>query len=215
MKLVKPSFIILDDLNGPAILKKIERIARECYQSLDVITTDNCDSAIRLIRDILIKNGHWAMIEHGISFSVLFQNCDRGFAHELVRHRLCSFAQESTRYCNYSKNKFGKEISFVIQPFFENPLKEEAKKIALETWQMIETNYMRMIESGATAEEARCILPIGIKSNITCTANLREWEHIFSLRCAKDAHPLIRSVMTELLNVVRSKIPIIFDHIIT
>lgn len=115
MKIVEPKYEILTDISEGGIkeLQQIERVARVCYKSEDKITPDG-ESAKKLV-GFLVKQGHEAMLEHS-QLSVLF-TCDRGVANELVRHRIASFAQESTRYCNYSKEKFGGELSF-IRPYY-------------------------------------------------------------------------------------------------
>lgn len=149
------------------------------------------------------------MIEHS-SLSVKFI-VDRGVSHELVRHRIASFAQESTRYCNYSKDKFGKEIT-VIEPCFFSPLSDSYTfwKHATES---AEAHYFSLLDSGATPQEARSVLPNSTKTEITITANYREWRNLFKLRTAKAAHPQMREVVIPLLKELKEKLPIIFDDI--
>ena len=205
MKIVKAGYEILDNLDGEAILKKIERIARVCYKSEDKITEGSAEKMVAS----LIKRGHEAMLEH-YSFSVKFI-CDRGVSHELVRHRIASFAQESTRYCNYSKDKFGKEIT-VIRPLFfeEGSDKDVAWTDAMAS---AERMYFELLDLGATPQEARSVLPNSTKTEITITANYREWRNFFILRTAKAAHPQMVQVTRPLLKELKTKLPIIFDDI--
>ncbi|MEG0797001.1 MAG: FAD-dependent thymidylate synthase, partial [Odoribacter sp.] len=113
MKLIKPSYQILTEINSNTILSSIERAGRTCYKSEDKITPDSAEKFIKMI----IDKGHESVLEHE-KLTVLFV-CDRGVSHELVRHRIASFSQESTRYCNYSSEKFGCEITCIVPPFFE------------------------------------------------------------------------------------------------
>ena len=216
MKIVKASYEILDELNSSEILKKIEKIGRVCYKSEDNITNESAPKFVKM----LIDRGHEAMIEH-FSFSVKFI-VDRGVSHELVRHRLCAFAQESTRYVNYSKGKFDNQLTF-IQPCFWNdgtiqsndghdPIKE-----IWNSWtkllQESENQYMKILNNCGTPQEARSVLPNSLKTEIVCTANLREWRHILKLRTAKVAHPQMREVMCPLLDELKIKVPVVFDDI--
>lgn len=130
-----------------------------------------------------------------LSITILFTT-DRGVSHELVRHRLASYAQESTRYCNYSKDKFNHSISF-IKP---RGINEEQEKIWLKAMEEAESNYFALLEKGAKAEMARSVLPNSLKTEIVCTCTLNEWKHIFNLRCAPSAHPDIRYLMNETKN---------------
>ena len=218
MKVIKSGFQILTPISEGGIeeLKHIERIGRVCYKSEDKITEDG-SSAKKFVK-MLIDAGHEAMIEHGC-ISVLFTT-DRGVTHEMVRHRVASFAQESTRYCNYGKDKFGNEISVIdIRPGIEIEGKMESSQIdsVVREWEdsMVdaEKHYMNMIKLGATPQIARSVLPNSTKTNITITANYREWRHYFKLRCATAAHPQIREVSIELLRELKKRIPVIFDDI--
>lgn len=211
MKIIKPSYEILTPISEDGIeeLKHIEKIARVCYKSEEKITEDG-KSAKKLIK-MLINKGHEAMIEHS-SLCVKFI-VDRGISHELVRHRIASFAQESTRYCNYSKEKFGRELTFIKPFFFEE--KDERYMSWLSAMRAAETNYMTLLDLGATPQEARSVLPNSIKTEITITANYREWRNIFKLRTAKPTHPQMREVMCPLLHEIQHLIPIIFDDILS
>ena len=205
VKIVKPSYEILTPINGDEILKLIELAGRTCYKSDNLITPDSAKNFVEKIA----QRGHESVIEH-YNITVRFI-CNRGFTHELVRHRLAAYSQESTRYCNYNKDKFGSEIT-VIKPFEIN---EDTKEYDLwkEAMQNAEKSYMAMIKNGSKPENARGVLPIDIKTEIVITTNLREWKHIFKLRTSKAAHPSMRELMIPLLKEFKEKIPVIFDKI--
>ena len=205
-------------------LQHIEKIARVCYKSEDKIEEDG-SSAKRFVQ-MLLNEGHEAMLEHS-SLSVKFI-VDRGVSHELVRHRIASFAQESTRYCNYSQDKFGNQLNVIsIAPGIQLDSKMSTQtKIETEpgTIQAIinewfkamedaEEHYMRMIQLGATPQIARSVLPNSTKTEITITANYREWRAFFKLRTANAAHPQMRQVTIPLLNELKGLIPVVFDDI--
>lgn len=218
MKVIKPGYEILTDITGNE-LKLIELAGRTCYKSEDKITDE---SAKKFVSNI-IKRGHEAMLEHSI-LSVKFI-CDRGVSHELVRHRLASFAQESTRYCNYSKDKFGNECTF-IEPFFfcrkgtsnrDNDVLYKLYNIWVDACEFSENTYLRMLELGATPQEARSVLPNSIKTEVVVTMNYREWRHFFKLRAARatgPAHPQMEEITRPLLEEVKRLIPVVFDDII-
>lgn len=208
MKVIPAKYEILTPINGEEVLKSIERAARTCYKSENLITKD---SAERIVRR-LIESGHEAMLEH-YSFSVKF-TVDRGVSHELVRHRVASFAQESTRYCNYSQGKFGQEIT-VIKPCFWD---EESLGYGLwhDACAQAELYYFTLLKRGATPQEARSVLPNSLKTDIVMTANLREWRHFFKLRAAGVTgapHPQMVEVALPLLHEVQQLIPVVFDDI--
>ena len=210
MKIIDPGYEILTPISegGMEELKMLEKIARVCYKSESHITEDG-ESAKKLIT-ALIRSGHEAMLEHGI-ISVKF-TVDRGVSHEIVRHRMASFAQESTRYCNYSGDKFGNELTFIRPSFFNGPNKISAYLRWLNDMEYSEINYMHLIELGAKPEEARSVLPNSLKTEIVVTANYREWRHIFALRTSHKAHPQIREVMIPLMQELREKIPVVFEN---
>ena len=199
MKVIKPSFEIITPIDSEQILKTIEAVGRTCYKSEDKITDTSCESFVRGI----IKRGHEAVIEH-YNITVRLIN-DRGVSHEEVRHRIASYAQESTRYCNYQKDKFGNELTFIKPVFW----KEDSPEYALwkESMQQIEDQYMKLIEMGASAQEARSILPNSLKTEIVVTMNLREWRHFFRLSTASAAHPQIREIAGMVLEEFRRQIP--------
>lgn len=209
MRILKPSYEIMTDISpfGTLELEQIERAARTCYKSEDKIT-DQAESAKKLIAK-LIENGHEAMLEHS-SLTVKFI-CDRGVSHELVRHRMASFAQESTRYCNYSQDKFNNEIT-VIQPcFMEENSRAYCQWKNSMSW--AETDYFHLLDIGLSPQEARCVLPNSLKTEVVVTANYREWRHILRLRTDPAAHPQMRELMLPLLKDLHERIPVIFDDI--
>lgn len=207
MKEIRPSFEIMDDINGAEMLKKLERCGRVCYKSEDKITEGSAEKFIGMI----LKSGHESVLEHE-KLTVKFI-CDRGVTHEIVRHRIASYSQESTRYCNYSKDKFGNELTFIRPCFWADDSDEYAVwKQAMED---IEKTYVKLISLGAKPEEARSILPNSLKTEIVCTMNLREWRHFFRLRTAERAHPQIREISVALLDELKKRIPVIFDDINT
>lgn len=205
MRVIRPGYEILDEIDGDEILRKIEKIGRVCYKSEDKITGQSSESFVENI----IKSGHESVIEHEkISVRII---CDRGVSHEIVRHRIASYSQESTRYCNYYKDKFGKELT-VIKPIFWDESSEEYK-LWYKTMQNIEDSYNKMIEMGAKPQEARSILPNSLKTEIVVSMNLREWRHFFKLRTSIKAHPQMREVVCGLLDEFKKRIPVIFDDI--
>lgn len=208
MKIINASYETLTEINGEQMLKDIEKIGRTCYKSENLITEDSSKVFVRN----LINRGHEAMLEHN-AITVRFI-CDRGVSHELVRHRIASFAQESTRYCNYSNDKFGNELTF-IKPCF---LPEDVESPEFITWENAmldaENYYFSIIGMGMKPQEARSILPNSLKTEVVMTANIREWRHFFKLRCDKAAHPQMRELAIPLCRELQEKIPIVFDNII-
>jgi len=205
MKIINSTFVIESHLNGDYILKQIERAGRTAYKSEDKITEDSAIKFVSMINDL----GHSSVLEHQcVTVRVI---CDRGISHEIVRHRLASYTQESTRYCNYTKGKFGNEIT-VINPCFwdEN---DEKYLIWKQTIESIEVAYNKLIELGATPQEARSVLPNSLKTEIVMTMNLREWQHFFILRTSSNAHPQMREIAIPLLNEFKKRIPFIFEKI--
>lgn len=215
MKIIKPYYEILSPISNGGIkeLQHIEKIGRVCYKSEDRITEDG-ESAKKFVK-MLISNGHEAMIEHS-SLSVKFV-VDRGVSHELVRHRIASFAQESTRYCNYSKDKFGNEITVVLPCFFDTGMGVLSNSLVYQEWksscEWAEEHYFNLLKMGATPQQARTVLPNSLKTEITITANYREWRNFFKLRTAEASHPQMREVAIPLLKELKTLIPIIFDDI--
>jgi thymidylate synthase (FAD) len=199
MKIIKQSHKVLGWPNR-AILE-IEEAARTCYQSHEKTCPG---SAERLVQN-LIERKHGAMLEFADVRVKFITN--RGVSHELVRHRLCSFAQESTRYVKYDG---GMEV---IKPVWLDDSTSEQKGIWKASMEMAERTYRALMMQGWKAQQAREVLPNSLKTEIVVKANLREWRHIFSLRCAKTAHPQMSSLMIPVLNDFKKKIPIVFDDL--
>ena len=178
MKLVKPSVERILGVGGDLT---IEIAARTCYKSEDKITNNTSHKMV----EELIKNGHHAMLEFCWMFYKVI--CDRGVTHEIVRHRLFSYAQESTRYCNYKGG-----VTFVIPCWFgEMNLTESGWRIHM---QCCEDRYLDLLNNAWTPQQARSVLPNSLKTEICIAGNLREWRHFFKLRCAKTAHPQMQEV---------------------
>lgn len=205
MKIIKPSVEILDNITPVEVLKKLELCGRVCYKSENKITDE---SAVKFISNI-IKRGHESVLEH-VSFSVRFI-CDRGVTHEMVRHRIASYSQESTRYCNYSKGDFDGQIT-VIEPLYLEP-GTEGYEIWKKACQEAENNYFKLLQYGCTAQEARAVLPNSLKTEIVMTANVREWRHFLKLRTSKASHPQMREVADMLLTEFYFILPSLFIDI--
>lgn len=202
MRIIKPSVEIMDNLNQSEILNKIELCGRVCYKSEDMITDESAETFVKRI----IESGHHSVLEH-VSFTVKFI-CDRGVSHEIVRHRIASYSQESTRYCNYGKDGFGGEIT-VIEPCFL-ALGTIGYGIWHQACKDAEEAYFEMLNYGCSPQEARSVLPNSLKTEIMMTANLREWLHFIKLRTSPKAHPQMREVVKMLQRELRIKIPVIF-----
>lgn len=205
MRIIEPSVEIITPIDGEAILKHIEQVGRVCYKSEDHISEGSAEKFVAGI----IKSGHEAVIEH-FNITVKFVT-DRGISHEIVRHRVASYAQESTRYCNYSKDKFDNEIT-VVKPV---DLKEGTK--AMVEWRLAmrfaEQGYIELLNCGCKAQTARAVLPTCTKTELMMTANLREWRHFIKLRGSAAAHPDIRILAKDLLRQFKEQIPVVFDDL--
>ena len=207
MKIIPPSFELLDSLNGAALLQKIELAGRVCYKSEAKITPDSAAGFVRRI----LENGHESVLEHEkLTARVV---CDRGVSHEIVRHRVASYSQESTRYCNYSLDKFQNELTF-IRPFFWND-EPEKFRVWQEAMAAAERGYLKLLELGATPQEARTVLPNSLKTELVMTMDLREWRHFFRLRAAAPAHPQMRELAVPMLRAFQEAVPVVFDDIET
>jgi thymidylate synthase (FAD) len=205
MKIIKSSVELINPPSYASLRSTVETAGRTCYKSEDKITDG---SAEKFVRNIL-KRGHEAVIEHG-SITVRF-TCDRGVSHEIVRHRLAAYCQESTRYCNYSKDGFGGEIT-VIEPSWcseGDPAYDVWKKACLRA----ELAYFDLMTIGCSPQEARSVLPNSLKTEVVMTADLREWRHFLKLRCAQAAHPDMRVLARQLLGVLKMKYPVFFEDI--
>lgn len=198
--------------------QSMEDAARTCYKSKDKITEVSADKMV----GSLLRRGHHAMLEFGYARAVLI--CNRGVTHELVRHRLASYAQESTRYCDYAAQEEG--IEFIIPPELEDKMvpvelntADLSLKITVDAPLMLiwahamdaaEMHYNLLRKRGVPAQIARGVLPIDVKTEIVISANLREWMHIFKMRCASTAHPHIRRLMRQALAEFAREIPAMF-----
>lgn len=236
MKIIRPNFIFEEDINGEEILQKLEKYGRTCYKSEDKMTPESAREFIKMI----LKSGHESILEHEkVTLRVI---CDRGVTHEIVRHRIASYSQESTRYCNYSLGKFGEGVT-AIEPFFfdkNGPRKKikipfswknengmsavgdwaEAELNEFDVWYMAmlftEWAYLTLINDfKRTAQEARDVLPNSLKTEIIITYNIREWRHFFKLRTSPRAHPQMREITIPMLKEFKKIIPVIFDDIIS
>lgn len=210
MIIQKPAVEVLSTESYEDMLRRIERIGRVCYKSEDRIEEGSAEKFIRGI----IRRGHESVIEHG-SITVKFI-CDRGVTHEIVRHRIASYSQESTRYCNYVKEKFGSQITCIdLATGFRYDLNDETDRKKYDVWQEAmenaERSYFQMIELGATPQEARSVLPNSLKTELVATMDLREWRHFFRLRTDAASHPQMRETACALLEDFRARVPILFD----
>lgn len=205
MRILEPTFEIVSMPDPDAALSVIEQAGRTCYKSEHKMQEGSAGDFIRRI----LRSGHESVIEHG-SVTVRFI-CDRGVSHELVRHRLAAYSQESTRYANYARERFGSEIS-VIRPTFWS---EDSREFALwqEAMEKCEAAYMELLSQGAKPQQARAVLPNSLKTEVVMTANFREWRHVFRLRCSRAAHPQIREVMLPLLEEMNKRFPPLFEDV--
>ena len=210
---IKPSAEIISGNDYRQMLEKIERIGRVCYKSENAI---HPGSAERFIQNIITR-GHESVIEHeSISVRVV---CDRGVSHEIVRHRIASYSQESTRYCNYTQDRFGSQLLCIdIATGFRYDLDDPADRKKYELWtaamESAERFYFQLIEAGARPEEARSVLPNSLKTEIVMTMNLREWRHFFRLRTSRRAHPQIAEIASALLEEFASPYPVFFGDLL-
>ncbi len=222
MKIIKQSATL--EFITPDALKIIEKAGRTCYKSEDLITDESAEKFVKKI----LESGHESVIEH--AYATFRFITDRGVTHEMVRHRLVSYSQESTRYCNYGKDKFGNEITIILPVRFydyailqNNELSvlkiDTPKEICLKwlNWHdsltSSEKYYLRAIEYGDKPQEARDLLPNSLKTEIVMTANFREWRHFFKLRTSPKAHPQMRDLANQALDIIRKEVKVIFDNI--
>ncbi len=205
MEIIKPSFVIERMSLSATILTDLERFGRVCYKSESKISETMSIAFSTAFVAKLIRLKHESVLEHH-SITVRFI-CDRGVSHELVRHRLASFSQESTRYVNYKE----RGIQFIEPMFWEKG--SEEYECWLRAMEEAEKAYIRLIELGATPQEARSVLPHSVKTEIIVTANIREWRHILKVRTSKAAHPQMRELMVPLLLELQLRVPILFDDI--
>ncbi|MDO5012257.1 MAG: FAD-dependent thymidylate synthase [Pseudomonadota bacterium] len=206
MKIIEPSVEFVNAPDYQTLMKTIEAAGRTCYKSEDLIKDGSAEEMVRKF----LSWGHESPIEHAsVTVRII---CDRGVSHEIVRHRLASYSQESTRYCNYSKDKFGREI-MVIRPctICEDT---DAYRIWKRCCENSELAYFDMLDAGCTPQEARSVLPNSLKTEVVMTANMREWRHFFKLRTTKGAHPDMRKVALMLLDKFEEKYPAFFDNLL-
>lgn len=205
MRIIEPSWQFEEEINPKAIMEKIERAGRTCYKSEGRIGDGTAE---RFIAGI-INRGHESVLEHA-SITVRMI-CDRGVSHELVRHRIASYSQESTRYCNYTNDKHGGELTFIKPCFWhqDDPCFEEW----LRLMDRVELLYLFMVNNGATPEQTRSILPNSLKTELVMTMNIREWRHFFKLRTAPAAHPQMREIAGMMLAGFQMVLPVLFGDI--
>lgn len=205
MIIIPPKVLVPDTELNEGKLTNLERYARICYKSEDKMDDDYNERFLSSI----ISRGHESVIEHE-KVTVMFI-VDRGITHEIVRHRIGSYSQESTRYCNYSHDKFGQEIT-VIKPYYLED-NEEAYEEWYKGCEATEKSYFAMLKKGCSPQEARAVLPTCLKTEIAVTYNMREWRHFFELRCSPAAHPQMREVTIPLLLLFKERLPILFDNV--
>lgn len=204
MKIIKPK-IFVENIDGIKVMKRIERACRTCYRSEGSIDDE---SYKRLIKNC-INRGHESVLEHEkVTIRMI---CDIGVYKDLTRHRFGSFSIESTRYCNYGKDKFENEIKFIEPVNIDKT--SELYKDWYRTVDFIEQEYVRMSRMGATPDQMRMILPHSTAAEVTMTANIREWRHILKLRASKMAHPAIQQLMIPLLLHFKTIMPELFSDI--
>ena len=218
MRVVEAHVEFINPPEYEVVLDTIEKVGRTCYKSEHLITENSAEGFVRR----LIERGHEAVIEHGI-VTLRFIN-DRGVSHEEVRHRIASFAQESTRYCKYSTAKFDGEVTYIdIERGMEldatvSKLSFEVKLAIIHEWMVAcldaERHYMRMLELGATPQIARSVLNNSTKTEICITMNFREWRHFIRLRNDAAAHPQIREVAQQALDMLYGKYPVFFEEFV-
>jgi len=213
-----PGFVLETPIDREEVLRRLERAGRTCYKSEDRVSGD---SAARFVRS-LVSRGHESVLEH-VSLTVRVV-CDRGVSHEIVRHRIASYSQESTRYCNYGTDRFDRQIRCIRPSFFREdtpsglPRPDRDQGALMAEWErameQAEAAYLRLLDLGATPQEARAVLPHSLKTELVMTMNLREWRHFFRLRCAQASHPQLREVAIPMLLHFRDALPEIFDEIV-
>ncbi len=201
MEIVEQSVELLWITDKPEY--QIELAGRTCYKSEDKMSDDSAKTFSRRIRD----HGHHAILEHAAaSFRII---TDRGISHEIVRHRVASYAQESTRYCNYSSGKFNKQCTFIEPPDLTTIQREIWERSCLEA----EKNYFDLLDNGCSAQMARSVLPNCLKTEIVMMANFREWRHFINLRGTKAAHPQVRPIAKKIWNILMEHGSSVFEDL--
>ena len=208
MKIIEPSAILIRPQtpeNGIVALRFIESMARISHKSEDAQTED---SWRRFLEAVVIQHGDWSVVEHGVA-SVLFR-VDRGITHELVRHRLFSFTQESTRFVNgLKKYPDGLEFILPIEWRGDATLQSRMGQYFAEN----EKAYLHLLSHGERPQEARSVLPNALAATVGVTGNLRNWRHFFLMRTSRETHPDFRRVTIPLLEQFKARIPLLFDDI--
>ena len=204
MKLVDP-VLYVEDYDGKKIMHRIERACRTCYRSENLIT----EESYKVLLKNCLNRGHESILEHEkISIRMI---CDIGVYKDLTRHRFASFSIESTRYCNYGKDKYDNQIKFIKPAHIEEGT--EIYDLWKKSLEQIEESYVKMSELGAKPDQLRMLLPHSTAAEVNMTCNIREWRHILSLRCAKMTHPTIRQLMIPLLIKFKQDMPELFGNI--
>jgi thymidylate synthase (FAD) len=224
MKVIRQSWSF--EFLPPNILETIEKAGRTCYKTEEKIVPGTAEKFVKKI----IESGHLSVIEHvNVSVRII---TDRGVTHELVRHRLAAYSQESTRYCSYDQDKFGNEITVILPVWFYDLDTDHLVKVFQDDKKLVFVNlyeeafyrwywgcqhseyiYFDLLKLNQTPQQARAVLPNSLKTEIVVTANLREWRHILSLRTSKAAHPQIREIMLNILEGFKKEIPVVFRDI--
>lgn len=204
MQLIEPE-VFVEDYDGKEIMRRIERACRICYRSEDKIT----DTSYKNLLKNCINRGHESVLEHE-KISVKLVG-DIGTYKDLTRHRIASFSVESTRYCNYGKDKFGNELKFMRPVHIEEGTKEY--RIWEECMKNVEKAYIEMSSLGALPDQLRMLLPHSTAAEYALTANIREWRHILSLRCSSHTHPAIRQLLIPLLLKFKEDMPELFAEV--
>ena len=204
MRLVDP-VIYVEDYDGVKIMKRIERACRMCYRSEGSMTDDSYKSLLKNC----ISRGHESVLEHE-KVSVRIRG-DIGTYKDLTRHRFASFSVESTRYCNYGKNKFNNKIKIIKPCHIEEGT--ELYDMWKEALENMEKSYLEMSKAGAIPDQLRMILPHSTAAEYSMTANIREWKHILTLRCSNHTHPSIRQLLIPLLLKFKEDMPEIFGDV--
>lgn len=210
MQIIEQSWSFESIPNGEAIIRSVEKAGRTCYKSEDKITEQSVLGFVTRV----IKSGHHSVLEHAsISVRII---TDRGVSHEIVRHRLAAYSQESTRYCNYGKSTAG--ITVIMPVWFSSMSWEDRdSSVTYCTWAdaMIEAEsaYFDLLSNGQSPQEARTVLPNSLKTELVMTCNIREWRHFFTLRCSPAAHPQMRELARSMLSGFKKAVPIVFDDV--
>lgn len=205
MRIINAQVFLEQALSQEEVLRHIEKAGRVCYKSESKISDHSAEKFVENI----IRSGHESVIEH---FSITFRIiCDRGVTHELVRHRIASYSQESTRYCNYSNDSFGNELTFIKPCFWDE--NDKNYLIWKEAMQNAEKYYLELMKNGAKPQEARDVLPNSVKTEIYVTMNIRSWRNFLKLRTSKRAHPQMREIAFMIYNCLYDNLPILFNDI--